>query len=47
MATAHPFGPDRLWYAYCPSCNHVQEHAAIPEWFVRGLPAPPDRPDLH
>lgn len=33
-------GTDRLWVTLCPACRTLQHQAAIPEWFVRGLPAP-------
>jgi hypothetical protein len=48
ITAARPQGLDCLWYAYCPSCRQVQELAAIPGWFSRGLPtAPATHTDLH
>ena len=44
---SRPVGSSRLWFAYCPACQQVQDHAAIPEWFLEGLPPPARRGDLH
>jgi hypothetical protein len=38
-------GANRVWFAYCSACLRIQELAAIPEWFWRGLPQPP--PEVH
>lgn len=34
---AEPWGADQLWFAYCPACRAVQEHASIPGWFGQDL----------
>ncbi len=47
ITSLHPFGTDRLWYTYCPVCGDLRERAAIPEWFVEGLPLPPRRRRFH
>jgi Zn finger protein HypA/HybF involved in hydrogenase expression len=46
-SVARSSGESRLWFAYCPACHNVQDRAAIPEWFLEGLPPPPNRTDLH
>ena len=46
-SVSRPAGDARLWFAYCPVCQQVQDRAAIPEWFLEGLPPPTGRSDLH
>ncbi len=45
ITSVYPTGTERVWLTYCPACRDLRRQAAIPEWFVNGLPAPP-RPVL-
>ncbi len=47
ITSVEPFGTERIWYTYCPTCNDFRERASIPEWFLRGLPKPPKPRRCH